>query len=134
MASGAWLPYVTYIAIMVPGMTLSVPFTLHPSAQHTCLLLTSDPAMLVRASLRHSGHLPHSILAIPSTQNALPTSNLWTYVLCAPLNVIHPEKDAGAPVCVLLLAHSRPLVSFGWTFNLDLSNLHSWPNIFFRLT
>lgn len=36
------------------------------------------------------------------------------------MNVIHPEKDVDAPVCVLLLAHSRSLVSFGWTSNLDL--------------
>lgn len=124
MASGAWLPYVTYIAIMVPGMTLSVPFTLHPSAQHTCLLLASDPAMLVRASLRHSGHLPHSILAIPSTQNALPTSPLWAYVLCAPLNVIHPEKDVGSTFSM-----QSAIGELGWT-----SNLHSWPNIFSMLT
>lgn len=98
-----------------------MPFAPHPSAQHACLLLNSDPAMLVRASLTDSRHLPHSVLDIPTAGNALPTSPLWVYVLCGPLSVTHPEEDADAPVCVLLLAHSRSLVSCSWTSDLDLS-------------
>lgn len=66
--------------------------------------------MPLRASLRHSGNPPHFVLAILTAGSA--PSPLWVCIIYDPLDVAPPEKDADAPMCGLLAAHSRSLVSY----------------------